>query len=65
MKKFVAALAALAMLAWVPLVSAGGWGSSVNFSNQVVSSPAKGGGYPIPAGQTAPVPGTCPAGSWS
>ncbi len=65
MKKFVAALAALAMLAWVPLVSAGGWGSSVNFSNQVVSSPAKGGGYPIPAGQTAPVPGTCQLGDYN
>jgi hypothetical protein len=36
-----------------------GWLGSVPFTNVVASSPVMGGGYPIPAGSTAPVPGTC------
>ena len=40
-----------------------GWTSSVAFTNQVASSPTTGGGYPVPAGQTFPNPGTCGPGS--
>jgi len=34
----------------------------VLFTNQVVSQPANGGGYPVADGSNAPVPGTCRAG---
>jgi hypothetical protein len=37
----------------------------VPFTNQVASSPTKGGGYPVPAGQTAPDPGTCRLGDYN
>jgi hypothetical protein len=43
--------------------SGSGWTSSVSFTNQVASSPTTGGGYPVPAGQTFPNPGTCRAGT--
>ena len=43
--------------------SGSGWTSSVAFTNQVASSPATGGGYPVPPGQTFPNPGTCRAGA--
>ncbi len=33
--------------------------------NQVASSPTQGGGYPIPAGSNAPVPGTCRLGDYN
>jgi hypothetical protein len=45
--------------------SAGGWDSSVTFTNQVASRPVQGGGYPVPPGQTAPDPGTCRLGSYN
>src|SRR6266436_2628192 len=38
--------------------------SSVPFTNQVASSPATGGGYPVPPGQLFPNPGTCRAGTF-
>ncbi len=44
--------------------SGSGWTSSVAFTNQVASSPATGGGYPVPPGQTFPNPGTCRAGTF-
>jgi hypothetical protein len=44
--------------------SAGGWSSSIAFTNRVASTPMTGGGYPVPAGATAPVPGTCRSGSF-
>jgi hypothetical protein len=37
----------------------------VAFANQVASSPATGGGYPVPAGQTAPAAGTCGRGTFT
>ncbi len=43
--------------------SGSGWTSSVRFTNQVASTPATGGGYPVPPGQTFPNPGTCRAGT--
>jgi hypothetical protein len=65
MRYFAAALAAIAALVWAATASAGGWSSSVPFTNQVASSPTKGGGYPVPAGQTAPDPGTCRLGDYN
>jgi len=44
--------------------SGSGWTSSVPFTNEVASSPAAGGGYPVPPGQTFPDPGTCRAGTF-
>jgi hypothetical protein len=35
------------------------WSSVVTFTNVVASSPVLGGGYPVPPGANAPVPGTC------
>ncbi len=60
----VAALAAVA--SGVPVTTAAGaWGSSVRFTNQVASTPFVGGGYPVPAGSTAPAPGTCRPGLYN
>lgn len=62
----VAGLGALLVLTPMPMAAAaGGWTSSVAFSNQVASSPTASGGYPVPAGQTAPVPGTCRLGDYN
>jgi hypothetical protein len=41
------------------------WQSSVPVTNEVVSSPVLGGGYPVPPGQTAPDPGTCREGLYN
>lgn len=65
MKKIIAGLFVLMALVWVPAASAAGWNTSVAFTNQVASSPARGGGYPIAAGQTAPQPGTCRLGDYN
>jgi hypothetical protein len=35
------------------------WSSSIAFTNVVASAPVQGGGYPVPPGATAPVPGSC------
>ncbi len=64
MNKLVASLGALMMLLAALPASAAGWSSSVTFTNVVASSPATGGGYPVPAGKTAPVPGTCRQGNY-
>src|SRR5579864_1387079 len=60
-------VAAGLLLVFVPAGSGGGslWGSSVAFTNEVASLPVGGGGYPVPAGQTFPNPGTCGAGSFT
>jgi hypothetical protein len=65
LRKVVAALAAIAALAVVSSASAAGWTSSVLFTNQVASTPFMGGGFPVPPGATAPVPGTCRAGMFN
>jgi hypothetical protein len=63
MLKAVTLLASLAgSLICVAAASAGGWTSSVTFTNQVASTPFTGGGYPVPTGATAPLPGTCRTG---
>jgi len=41
------------------------WRAIVPVANEVVSRPVDGGGYPVPAGATAPVPGTCRAGAYN
>jgi hypothetical protein len=61
--------AALALLVTAACMAsaatAGGWQASVNYNAQVASSPATGGGYPIPAGSTAPVAGGCRSGTYN
>jgi hypothetical protein len=67
-KRFViigAALAAGLAAAGSAAASNSGWSSSVSFTNQVASSPTTGGGYPVPAGQTFPNPGTCGPGKFN
>src|SRR6266566_2284641 len=65
-KRIVIVSVALAVAAAGPSSAAGGsaWSSSVPFPNHVASSPTNGGGYPVPAGQTFPNPGTCRAGTF-
>jgi hypothetical protein len=41
------------------------WSASVPVTNQVVSRPVSGGGYPVPPGATAPLPGTCRSGLYN
>jgi len=64
-KRLITALVALIVLAWATPAAAASWSSSVMFTNQVASSPTMGGGYPVPAGQTAPDPGTCRLGDYN
>jgi hypothetical protein len=41
------------------------WTSTVPVVNQVASTPFQAGGYPVPPGQTAPVPGSCRLGDYN
>ena len=63
--RFVFALAAIVAGIVAASAPAGGWNSTVTFTNQVASKPVKGGGYPVPPGQTAPDPGTCRLGDYN
>jgi hypothetical protein len=66
MKRAIAALAGLVALAAATGASAGGWApTTIVPTNQVVSSPVAGGGYPVPAGATRPDAGTCRAGTYN
>ena len=66
MKRAIAALAGLVALAAATGASAGGWAlTTIVPTNQVVSSPVAGGGYPVPAGATRPDAGTCRAGAYN
>ncbi|HEY8791671.1 MAG TPA: sialidase family protein [Gaiellaceae bacterium] len=66
MKRAIAALAGLVALAAATGASAAGWApTSIVPTNQIASSPAKGGGYPVPDGATAPDPGTCRLGDYN
>src|SRR6266540_2693664 len=63
-------LAAAAVAVICPLASAAAavaavWTTDVPIMNRVASSPTKGGVYPVPAGATAPVPGTCRLGDYN
>jgi hypothetical protein len=64
-RRIAFAFAVACALATAASASAGGWTSSVLLTNVVASSPTKGGGYPVPAGSTAPVPGTCRLGNYN
>src|SRR5712692_8969005 len=67
---FIRAVVALGIAATLAVVVAGGPTTSaangstrgVNFTNQVVSSPTSGGGYPIPLGSRVPEARTCRMG---
>jgi hypothetical protein len=65
MRNLVVGFAAACALVWAGAASAGGWDFSVPFTNQVASSPTIGGGYPVPEGATAPLPGTCRLGDYN
>lgn len=41
------------------------WASSVPVANEVASSPFSAGGYPVPPGRDAPLPGTCRVGDYN
>jgi hypothetical protein len=56
-KKLQVALILAAALALVLQASA--YGTPPTATNVVVSSPVNGGGYPVPAGASLPMPGTC------
>jgi len=64
MRKLVVGLAAACALVWAGAASAG-WNTTVPLTNQVASSPVKGGGYPDPPGSNAPLPGTCRLGDYN
>jgi hypothetical protein len=59
--------AGLFLVAALPVSSsaASPWQSAVTATNQVASTPFRAGGYPVPAGATAPLPGTCRLGSYN
>jgi hypothetical protein len=58
--------ASLTIVLWpTPAAAANGWNSSVDFTNQVAGNVVTGGGYPVPAGATAPTPGTCRVGTYN
>jgi hypothetical protein len=67
MRKMAAAVGALALVTALPGTANADspWRTSVTVTNEVVSRPVEGGGYPVPPGQTAPEPGTCRAGSYN
>ena len=65
MRTLAAAAATLCALACASTGAAAGWTTPFTALNQVASSPAEGGGYPVPAGSTAPVPGTCRLGDYN
>ena len=65
MRRVTTTLATLAALVLAGPGWAGPWSASVPFTNQVASSPFKGGGYPVPPGSTAPLPGTCRLGDYN
>src|SRR5712692_3259956 len=58
-------LATLVTLGGTVLASAAGWNRSISVTNRVASSPTRGGGYPVPAGATAPDLGTCRLGDYN
>jgi hypothetical protein len=64
-RTFALAAAALCACAWTAAAGAAGWTSTLVADNQVASSPTTGGGYPIPDGSNAPVPGTCRLGDYN
>jgi hypothetical protein len=64
-RNVLVALAAASALALAATASAGNWRTSVPVTNVVASTPFEGGGYPVPSGSTAPLPGTCRLGDYN
>jgi hypothetical protein len=64
-RKLILCLVGALALILTPAAWAGTWPTEVAFTNQVASSPFEGGGYPVPAGSTAPLPGTCRLGDYN
>jgi hypothetical protein len=64
-RKAITALAAVGALVLSASAAAGGWNSSVPFTNVVASTPTSGAGYPVPAGSRVPEAGTCQAGPFN
>jgi hypothetical protein len=65
MKPLTALVVILAAAVLSASASAQTWSGSVPFTNEVASSPFQGGGYPVPPGETAPLPGTCRLGDYN
>src|SRR5881628_1688690 len=65
LRKAITALAAVGALVLSASAAAGGWTTSVPFTNVVASSPTTGGGYPVPAGSRVPEAGTCREGPFN
>jgi hypothetical protein len=65
MRRFALAVAVTLAAVFASGASAGGWTSSVPFTNRVASSPVAGGGYPVAPGEVAPTPGTCRLGDYN
>ncbi len=59
------AVALVALATTSPVRSDAATGSGFPFSNQVVSTPVEGGGYPVPAGSRVPLAGTCELGPYN
>ena len=57
---------AAGLLAWTPTsnAAASSW-EDLSFTNQVVSQPTTGGGYPVPPGSRVPEAGTCRPGQYN
>jgi len=58
---------AAGVLAWTPASGAAPslWQENTRFTNVVASQPTTGGGYPVPAGSTVPLAGTCRPGPYN
>jgi hypothetical protein len=65
MRRITALAVTLAAAVLAPPAWAEVWSATVPFTNEVASSPFKGGGYPVPPGETAPLPGTCRLGDYN
>jgi len=59
------AVALVALATTSPVRSDAATGSGFPFSNQVVSTPVEGGGYPVPAGSRVPLAGSCELGPYN
>ncbi len=68
MRRLLTVLAVLALAVSATASASGSgslWTADVPFTNVVASSPTTGGGYPVPAGSTVPLAGTCRPGPFN
>lgn len=69
-RSITAVFLAAGLIAFLLVSGAAGLAASASitsfpFTNQVATRPFQGGGYPVPAGSTAPLPGTCRLGQYN